>query len=48
MLLVVLFAMALGCRNEFIELCTDEYEIISAVVIESECVADDGTSPVPI
>ncbi len=44
----VLFAMALGCRNEFIERCAEEYEIISAVVIESECVADDGTSSVPV
>lgn len=47
MMFVVLFAAMLGCRNEFIELCAGEYEIISAVVIESECVTDDGTSPVP-
>lgn len=47
-LFVVLSMVLFGCRDNFIELCADEYNLISAVVIESSCFDDDGASPVPV
>ncbi len=44
----VLFAVLVGCRQNYIELCADEYNLISAVVVESSCFDDDGASPVPV
>lgn len=45
---VVLFAMVIGCRENYEESCADEYNLVSAVVIESNCIDDDGVSLVPV
>ncbi len=48
MMFAVLFAMVLGCRENYIEPCADEYNLISAVVIEGSSFDDDGASVVPV
>lgn len=45
-LFAVLFALTLGCRSEFVDLCPGEDQIATAVAIESDCVEADGTSAV--
>lgn len=48
MMFTVLFAMTLGCRNEFIDLCPNDYTVAVAVAIVSDCAPpEDGISPVP-
>lgn len=48
MMFAVLFVAVLGCRENFVELCAGEYNLVSAVVIESSCFDDDGASLVPV
>ncbi|MBI5071933.1 hypothetical protein HZB93_03535 [Candidatus Falkowbacteria bacterium] len=48
MLFAVLFAMALGCRNEFIDPCPNDSSVAMAVAIVSDCAPpEDGISVVP-
>lgn len=43
--LLVFFMMTLGCRKNYIELCADEYNLVSAIAIEGG--GEDGVSSVP-
>lgn len=48
MAFAVLFAATFGCRNEFVDLCPNDYNVAIAVVIVSDCAPpEDGISPVP-
>lgn len=48
MLFAVFFVAVLGCRENFVELCAGEYNLVSVVVVESSCFDDDGASLVPV
>ena len=45
-LFAVLFTMALGCRETYIELCPGEFSVATAVAVEGG--GEDGTSAVPV
>lgn len=48
-MIAVLFVMALGCRNEFIERCPNDSSVAMAVAIVSDCTpsTEANVSPVP-
>ena len=48
MFAVLSLVVFIGCEHNFTELCADEYNLISAVVIEGSSFDDDGASVVPV
>jgi hypothetical protein len=44
---LVLLIAALGCRETFVDLCPHDSNVATEVAIVSDCIEEDGTSPVP-